>query len=541
MIPAKNIEFEKIFNLYRKKKFSEAKSKCERFIAKNKDNVLANQLLAKIEIAVGNISKAISILNLSLKTSPQNIDLLIDLGNAHKELNNFQESFECYHNVTKIDPLNLIAYHNCANLLFKLGSYNKAIDLYSKAYHIDNNHVKSLIGVARAYEALEDYSMAISIYENIVDKFIDSETALLNLGNLYRKINKHDKALRIAEEAVIKFPNNINCLSLRGVIQKELGMLPAALVDFKKMKEISPDSDLANNNIAMTLLMMGDYQNGWPLFEARWNLEEGRKKKYISSKPVWNGQKTCNLLVWAEQGIGDQVMYSSILSDASASVDNLFVLVDKRLKELFARSFDSKIKFIETREEAEKTGYDFQLPMASLAKFFRNSEKNFHREQSSYLLADPLKVSQLRLMLTKNEDEKKLIGVSWKSVNPKNGLKRGVSLIDFLEKINEPGIQFVNLQYGDITADLVELNKNSQIKLISLEEIDNFHNIDGLAALIMACDEVISIDNSTVHLSGALGKNTKVLLQSSADWRWQQYRADTPWYPSMQLIRDAII
>ena len=91
MIPAKNIEFEKIFNLYRKKKFSEAKSKCERFIAKNKDNVLANQLLAKIEIAVGNISKAISILNLSLKTSPQNIDLLIDLGNAHKELNNFQE------------------------------------------------------------------------------------------------------------------------------------------------------------------------------------------------------------------------------------------------------------------------------------------------------------------------------------------------------------------------------------------------------------------------------------------------------------------
>jgi tetratricopeptide (TPR) repeat protein len=539
MIPPKNIEFEKILNLYRNKNFLEAKSKCEKMIAKNRNNILANQLLAKIEIATGNIAKAISILNFSIKKNPKNISLLIDLGNTHKELNNFQESFECYHNVIKLDPFNLIAYHNSGNLLFKMGNYKQAIDLYSKAYHLDNNHVNSVIGVAKSYELLEDYSLAISVYEGLLDKFIDNEAALLGLGNLYRKINRHDKALEMAEEAVAKYPNNANCYSLRGVVKKELGLLPEALVDFKKMKDISPNSDLANNNIAMTLLMMGDYLNGWNLFEARWNLEEGQKKKYNSSKPLWNGEQACALLVWAEQGIGDQVMYSSILSEVAASVDQLFVLVDKRLKEIFSRSFDSKIQFITSREEAEKTGYDFHLPMGSMAKFFRNSEEDFNQERNSYLSADPIKASQLRLRLAKREDEK-LIGVSWKSINPNNGLKRGVALIDFLEKINEPGYQFVNLQYGDIAQDLKELNENSEIKLISLEEIDNFQNIDGLAALIMACDEVISIDNSTVHLSGALGKNTKVLLQSSADWRWQQFRTDTPWYPSMQLIRDAI-
>jgi ADP-heptose:LPS heptosyltransferase len=177
--------------------------------------------------------------------------------------------------------------------------------------------------------------------------------------------------------------------------------------------------------------------------------------------------------------------------------------------------------------------------MASLARYFRNSEADFKSATSPFLKPNLQRVESMLQQLEKKENET-LVGVSWKSVNPKNGAKRGVELHEFLEKIHVPGVRYVNLQYGDVSEDLLRLKEKSNLTMTTLHDLDNFQDIDGLAALIMACDEVVSIDNSTVHLSGALGQTTTILLQKSPDWRWQLNRSDSPWYPSVKLIRDAI-
>ena len=537
---ANDSEIEQIILLYKKNKYTEAHRRCAKLLSKNKKNALIIHLMAKIELANGNDHKSLELLNQAIKIDPNNIGVLLDLGNSYKKINNFIDALQNYQKIIDLDPENSSAYHNCGETLVKMEQYKLSIDLYSKSYHLNNSNLLSLVGIARAYDSLHDYEMAISIYKKVLDKNSSEASALLGLGDLYRKIYRYEEALDLAEQVVKIYPKNVTSYSLRGNIRKDLGHLSEAVEDFDRVIELDPKSALAKSNKSMTLLMLGEYEKGWGLYDARWLNNDWRIKKYISSKPDWNGERNCTLLVWAEQGIGDEIMFSSMLTEISQIVDKLIVILDKRLIELFKRSFDLNISFVYSKEEAEKYNYDFQIAMGTLPKFLRNKESDFAKSSLSYLFADPIKIKELGSKITKNAKDS-IIGVSWKSKNPKNGLKRGVELIDFLKKIHGTNKIFLNLQYGDTKEDIDYLHSNSDLKIISIEEVDNFKDIDGLAALIMICDEVVSIDNSTIHLSGALGKKTTVLLQSTPDWRWQQKRNDTPWYKSVKLIRDAII
>ena len=100
-----------------------------------------------------------------------------------------------------------------------------------------------------------------------------------------------------------------------------------------------------------------------------------------------------------------------------------------------------------------------------------------------------------------------------------------------------PDVDFVSLQYGDTGEEIEQVRSRSSVTVLSYKDVDNFHDIDGLASLIQACDFVVSVDNSTVHLAGALGKDTRVLLPFVPNWRWLMDRDDSPWYASVKLYR----
>jgi tetratricopeptide (TPR) repeat protein len=534
-----NVEFAEIIELYKSGNYLAAKKKCEKLFIKYKKNVKIIHLLAKVELLANNSQTAIELMNSALVMDPVNIGVLQDLGNVYRDVGKSVESIECFQKIIKIAPSNAAAYHNCATTLVKMKKYDLAIDLYSNAYHIDNNLVISLVAIGKIYDLKNNFEMAISIYEKALVKDPVNADALLCLSDLYRKILKYDESLVLAERAVTLFPKNIKAYLVRGTIKKDLNLLNDAISDFSKALELDSYSEIAKNNKGMTLLMMGDYKSGWQLYESRWAVDSFGSKKYLSDKPLWNGERQGTLLIWPEQGIGDEIMFGSMISDAAKHVEKLVVLIDKRLIELFKRSHDSSINFVSSREESEALGYDFHIPIGSLGMFFRKSEDEFPKNIHHYLKPDASRVTAIEKLIHKNKEDK-LIGVSWKSNNPHNGLKRGVELKEFLEKINKPNFKFINLQYGPVQEDIDYLKSNSNFEIINLQEIDNFKDIDGLAALIRACDEVISIDNSTIHLSGALGVKTSVMLQRSPDWRWLVNRNDTPWYQSVKLIRNAI-
>jgi ADP-heptose:LPS heptosyltransferase len=155
-----------------------------------------------------------------------------------------------------------------------------------------------------------------------------------------------------------------------------------------------------------------------------------------------------------------------------------------------------------------------------------------------YLQADQTRVSQIQEELRlKNPESKKLCGISWLSKADKTGLFRSIHLKDFINMLDKDDLLYVNLQYGEVDQEISQLAKDLGVTVVNLESVNKYDDIDGLAAIIQACDLVISIDNTTVHLAGALGKDARVLLPYIPDWRWLLDRKDSPWYQSLRLYR----
>jgi ADP-heptose:LPS heptosyltransferase len=124
--------------------------------------------------------------------------------------------------------------------------------------------------------------------------------------------------------------------------------------------------------------------------------------------------------------------------------------------------------------------------------------------------------------------------LAWHTKNRKTGRSRSIDL-QLLGRLSaRPGLHWVSLQYGE-RASLEEQAANTPILIDP--EIDQLSNIDQFAAQVAAMDLVITIDNSTAHLAGALGVPTWVLLPFAPDWRWQLSCTDSPWYPTVRLFR----
>ena len=165
----------------------------------------------------------------------------------------------------------------------------------------------------------------------------------------------------------------------------------------------------------------------------------------------------------------------------------------------------------------------------------RNDISDFERTVKGYLKADPQRVESIRKEL--KLEHKTVIGISWMSFNSLNPLKKSVQLKDMERIFAGLDVVLVNLQYGDIEDEIREFKEATGIDVVQCASVDNREDLDGLAALIDACDLVLSITNITVHLAGALAKETWVLLPYVPNFWWGSDRPDTIWYPSSTLYR----
>ena len=193
------------------------------------------------------------------------------------------------------------------------------------------------------------------------------------------------------------------------------------------------------------------------------------------------------------------------------------------------------IKFLPDEKALKKEIFDYHSPMGSLPRLFRNSEKDFERVIRGYLKADPKRVELLRDEL--GLKGKKVVGISWKSIKATNKLKKSMALMDLGKIFKDLDITLVNLQYGDVDKEIREFKKKTGIEVLQCGSVDNRDDLDGLAALIEVCDLVVSTSNVTIHLAGALGKETWVLLPYVTHFWWLLDRTDSIWYPSLKLYR----
>jgi hypothetical protein len=138
-------------------------------------------------------------------------------------------------------------------------------------------------------------------------------------------------------------------------------------------------------------------------------------------------------------------------------------------------------------------------------------------------------------------DERLVVGLSWRSSNKKLEKAKSAALHVFEPLLKLPNCRFVDLQYGDTAAERDAVARDIGVRVEHLDDIDNMNDIDGLSALITACDLVVTVSNTTAHLCGALGKETYVLVPygQARMWYWFHDRTDNPFYPDIKIRRQA--
>ncbi|CAM8634391.1 GT9_LPS_heptosyltransferase domain containing protein [Oxalobacteraceae bacterium] len=397
----------------------------------------------------------------------------------------------------------------------------------------------ALLQLGRVQEALVSYDQVIRLSPN-------AAVAHYNRANALQRLRRYEEALPSLKRALRLQPRYTDALSLTGIVLQAMGDTASALEHYDAALRINPNAADAHYNKGLALLTAGEFNHAWEHYEwrLRWDVtvRVGQSRSVDRVAPDWDGKPTDKpILVIPEQGLGDQILYAGMLADLQAIAPGSTVCLEPRLLPLFERSFDN-LSFsspydIDAQQCIRDGTFSAQSHIGSLGKYFRVNAAGLKRVKTPYLKADPIKISRLRSRIAK--PGRIVCGISWRSKNAEIGTDKSLSLELLVPLLAAEGVDFVDLQYGDTAEDRHRLKRDHSIHVQHLDDVDNTNDLDSLAALISACDIVITISNVTAHIAGALGKPTIVMLSDSPSplWYWPKNRIDTPWYPSTVLVR----
>ena len=423
----------------------------------------------------------------------------------HHRAGRLVEAEQMYRQLLADDPDNADCLHLLGMVAHQTGRHDLAVELIRKAIAL--------------------HSMAASYHSN--------------LGNVLQAQGSLHEAGACYQQALTLKPNQAEVWVNMGHILKAQGELDSGLACYRRALEIKPGLAEARVAESMALLLGGDYSAGWRNFELRWQTQDYDTLLRTYSQPLWKGEPLTSggLLIWGEQGVGDEVMFAGLIPDVRSSGNRLILDCDARLQPLFARSFPE----VEVVSGYEPHLYPelriaAHLPSGSLPGLFRTDHEAFAATTSTYLVADPVATERFR---RKSDDGRPRVGLAWQTRNKKSGGSRSIDLALLAPLFSRSDIQWVSLQYGDHDA-LENQASTAGATLLIDRAVDQLSDIDNFAAQISAMDLVVTIDNSTAHLAAALGVPTWVLLPFAPDWRWLLGRDDSPWYPTMRLFRQPL-
>ncbi len=393
----------------------------------------------------------------------------------------------------------------------------------------------ALLQLGRLDEALASYDRVIALAPG-------AAVAHYNRANALRRLGRWQDALSSLQTALQLNPDYPDALTLAGLLMQSAGEHDTALACFDQALQLNPQAADAHYNRSLLLLALGRFGEGWDEYawRLRWDtaIRQGQSRVVGRLAPDWEGQPLDGpLLVLPEQGLGDQIFYAGMLADLEAAMPGATICTEPRLLPLLSRSF-SKLYFttpeqLQTRQQA----FGAQAHIASLGKVFRAQAKDLSRIRTGYLKADTARSAAMRSRLRRTG--KIVCGLSWISKNNEFGRSKSLDLMQLRPLLELPGIDFIDLQYGDTSSERQALATTRGLTVQKLDDVDNFHDVDGLAALINACDIVLTVSNTTAHLACALGKPVLIMVPGSGSlfWYWHIDRADSPWYPTAVLLR----
>ena len=381
---------------------------------------------------------------------------------------------------------------------------------------------------------------ALAVASAAVERDPASYEARLFLAFARLKLNEPETALACYDDALKIRSDDAELYYHRGLAFQDLGRLPEAFADYERAHVLQPGFPTFHRTLAY--LLVGDFQRGWESYEER-RLSTDSVILRTTSRPQWDGSAPLagrTILVYSEQGLGDEIMFASILPQLIGLAGHCIIECDRRLLGLFSRSFPAATVYAATPDrsvppEIASRKIDFEIGAGSLPRFFRRSLGEFPRH-AGYLSADPRRVAAWRDRLAQLGPGPK-VGISWTGgVRKTRRPLRSIPLEGLLPVLTTPGARFISLQYiPEAAAEIAEAQNKLPVRIEHWA--DAIEDYDETAALVLALDVVISVCTSVVHLSGALGQRVWVMAPYSPEWRYGFSGESMPWYPSVRIFR----
>ena len=435
------------------------------------------------------------------------------------------------------DPLRKI---DGARKALESGDYTEALSLAQDVLNDDFNEPLALFVAAMALLKTKRYGLSYNLFRRITQLQPAMFAPWNNMGMCHQETWNLDDAEKCFKESLKRNPANIAALQNLSLIYINRCMPQEAMKWIDRTEKTGPPTPEHIDNKAMALLMMRDW-SGWELYKQTAGQSKQRELRAYNNpeEPMWGGEKG-SLVIYGNQGIGDELAFASCIPDAMKMAD-VIVDCDHRVSGLFKRSFPGA-KVYGTRHKVDRDwdhAIDYSIPVDCLPGMFRTKTESF--PGTPYLKADPERRIQWKALF--DTFRKPVIGITWTGGSKHTGKKkRSVTLEMLLPMFKSIDATWISLEYLDRSEQIEEFEMEHGVRILDYPRATRAsenQDYDEMAALVSELDLVVSVTTAVVHLSGALGKECWCLVPNKPRWFYGVDGEELPWYKSVKLFRQS--
>ncbi len=492
---------------------------------------------ARAFAAAGESERAIGLLEDALAAQGDWADGYAALGTIYVAAGMTESAHDCFELALEHEPDNIPALDDYAALLEREGRVAEAAERAARLVELQPDSPDAMENLARVYRDAKRHEEAVAVCRRCLERWPDRALATGLLGNSLIGLEQYEEGVAALERYMTLAPQVVSAHLAIGAGYLHAGRYDEARAHLEWGLAREPNNATARWDYALVQLAGGDFTGGWPNYVYR-GLAFGGIHETLHLPP-WKGAplRDRRLVVLAEQGLGDEIMFASCMPDVLERCDDVVMTCDKRLVRLFERSFPG-VRAVprDAPDLARQVDARIEAQIGALPALFRASREAFPSHRG-YLRADPARVAHWRGVLDAIGPGVK-IGISWRGGTAQTRARlRTIPIREWQALFGLPGAHFVNLQYGRCEEELAAVRDELDITVHHYPEA--IADYDETAALVSGLDLVVTVCTAIVHLTGALGRPVWVLTPNAPEWRYGTRGETMPWYPSSRMFRQA--